>query len=303
MNCPVALFAYRRPHHLRKVVESLLANPEASDTDLVIFSDAAKSDEDQESVNAVRSCANAVSGFRKVTVVERDKNYGLSKSITDGVTALCEEYGRVAVVEDDVVVSPFFLSWINRALDKYESDDRVISVGCYVFPTVSDLPETYFLNITDCWGWAVWKRSWDVYEPDGTKLFDQLRQRCLTQRFNLDGAYPYMEMLQRQIAGRNDSWAVRWYATAVLSGGLTIYPGRSMTMNIGFDGTGTHCAGEHVYETQLAGRTIKIDEIPVRESEEARRAWSSYLRGVSKTTGTPQSYLAMVQRWAGRLFR
>lgn len=296
MKCPVALFAYRRPEHLRRVVESLQANPESPETDLFVFSDAAKTVDAQPSVEAVRSYARTISGFRTLTIIEREKNYGLSRSITQGVTALCEKYGRVAVVEDDVVVSRYFLSWLNRALDKYEFDDRVMSVGCYVFPGESVLPETFFLNITDCWGWAVWKRSWGIYEPDGEKLLDQLMQRRLGHRFDLEGAYPYTDMLREQIAGRNDSWAVRWYASAVLSGGLTIYPGKSMTMNIGFDGSGAHCGTEKVYEVDLAQHDIAVNDIPIEESTEVRRIWSEFLRRTSQTNPI-SSQLSRVWRW------
>lgn len=296
MKCPVALFAYRRPDHLRRVVESLLANPEVHETDLFIFCDGSKTLDDQASVNSVRSYAKSVNGFRAIKVIEREKNWGLSKSIAEGVATLCEKYGRAAVLEDDVVVSRHFLSWVNRALDKYEFDDRVISVGCYVFPNESVLPETFFLNITDCWGWAVWKRSWDLYEPDGQKLLDQLMQRRLSQRFDLDGAYPYTNMLREQVAGRNDSWAVRWYATAMLTGGLTIYPGKSMTTNIGFDGTGIHCGTGNAYETDLAERDLNVDDVPVVESLEARRVWSGFLKRLSNT-GQAASVLSRLRRW------
>lgn len=302
MKCPVALFAYRRPEHLRRVVESLQANPESLETDLFIYSDAAKTPDAQPGVEAVRSYVRTISGFRAITIIEREKNYGLSKSITQGVTALCEKYGRVAVVEDDVVVSRYFLSWLNRALDKYEFDNRVMSVGCYVFPGESVLPETFFLNITDCWGWAVWRRSWDIYEPDGEKLLDQLMQRRLDHRFDLESAYPYTDMLREQIAGRNDSWAVRWYASAVLSGGLTIYPGKSMTMNIGFDGSGAHCGIEKVYEVDLAQHDIAVNDIPVEESPEIRRIWSEFLRR-TRQTNPISSQLSRVWRWAGRFTR
>lgn len=301
MKCPVALFAYQRPDHLRLVVESLRANPAACETDLFIYCDAAKTADDQARVHAVRSYARSVGGFRTTNIVEREENYGLSKSITEGVTALCEKYGRAAVVEDDVVVSRHFLSWINCALDKYEFDDRVISVGCYVFPNESILPETFFLNITDCWGWAVWKRSWDLYEPDGQKLLDQLLQRRLNQRFDLDGTYPYTDMLREQIAGRNDSWAVRWYATAMLTGGLTIYPGRSMTMNIGFDGTGIHAGTGNAYETELIERDVDLGNISVEESLEARRVWAGFLKRLGDTKRTPL-ILARLRRWAKNLF-
>ena len=300
MKSPVALFAYRRPEHLRRVVESLKENSEASETDLFIYCDAARSSRDRANVEAVRAYAITVSGFRTITVIKRDKNYGLSKSITEGVTSLCNKYGRVAVVEDDVIVSKYFLKWVNAALNKYETDDRVISVGCYVYPSQGVIRENFFLGVTDCWGWAVWKRSWNHYEPDGAMLLNQLVQRHLNQRFDLDGSYPYTDMLRGQINGDNDSWAVRWYATAVLSGGLTIYPGVSMTTNIGFDGSGIHCGTDNSYEVSLSDRPINIDNIPVVESAEVRAAWSDFLKKISQAKST-EPLLSKLWRWAKKM--
>jgi hypothetical protein len=282
--CPIALFAYRRPQHLRAVVDSLLANPEAEQSDLYIFCDAARKPADSPDVAAVRKFANSVSGFRSVTVVERISNLGLSRSITSGVSELCDRYGRVAVVEDDVVVSRHFLGWINAALAKYESDDRVISIGCYVFPDCRGLPDTFFLNITDCWGWAVWKRSWDRYESDGDRLLHELTDRGLEHRFDLDGSYPYTQMLRDQIVGGNDSWAVRWYATAVLTGGLTLYPGSSMTTNIGFDGSGEHGGTDRGYAVDVTRAMPTLQTIPVIESVQGRALWAAALGTKNEST-------------------
>lgn len=276
MTCPVALFAYKRPLHLRQVVDSLRANPEAVDTELFIFCDAAARPKDQPAVADVRKYARSVDGFKRVMVIERESNYGLSRSITEGVDQLCREYGRATVVEDDVLVSPYFLSWVNAALDKYENDERVLSVGCYIYPTQMKLPETFFLSIPDCWGWAIWARSWRKYQTNGIALLQALRERNLEYRFDFEGAYPYTEMLRAQTQGKNDSWAVRWSASMLLAGGLTVYPGRSMTRNIGFDGTGTHCGESDAYLTELAERSPMIVDIPVVESEIGRAAWREF---------------------------
>jgi hypothetical protein len=276
MTSPVALFAYKRPQHLQQVVESLLRNPEIQETELFIFCDAAARPGDQAAVSRVREYAKSVRGFKRVTIVERETNLGLSRSITDGVEQLCRQYGRAVVLEDDVLVSPHFLNWVNAALDKYEHDERVLSVGCYVFPIQEALPETFFLSLPDCWGWAVWARSWSLYQADGVALLQALRERNLEHRFDFEGAYPYTEMLRAQTKGKNDSWAVRWSASVLLAGGLTIYPGRSMTRNIGFDGTGTHCGDSDTYLSELSEKPPVIMDIPVVESEIGRAAWRQF---------------------------
>jgi hypothetical protein len=140
------------------------------------------------------------------------------------------------------------------------------------------LPDTFFLRVTDCWGWAVWKRSWDQYEPDGGKLLRELEARGLTGEFDFGGAYPYTRMLADQVAGKNDSWAVRWYARALLSNWLTLYPGRSLTRNVGMDASGTHAGRSAAYETLVADQPIPVRDTPVCEDEQAVARWTEFFR-------------------------
>jgi hypothetical protein len=141
------------------------------------------------------------------------------------------------------------------------------------------LPQTFFLRGADCWGWATWKRGWDLFEQDGRKLLSELEGRQLTRSFDFDGSYPYTQMLRDCIAGANDSWAVRWYASAFLLGKLTLYPGSAQVQNIGADGSGTHVGSTRRFENPDWGRPILVGGVPVEESLLARRAFARFLGG------------------------
>ena len=219
---PICLFAYKRPLHVKQAIDALRTNPLASRTNLVIYSDGAKGAGDVSAVQEVRMACHAVSGFASVRVVERESNLGLSRSVISGVTEMCKTFGRVIVVEDDLVVSPYFLDYMNAALDLYETDEKVFSIHGYVFPVRASLPETFFLLGADCWGWATWSRAWKNLETDGSRLLENLSRRNLLRRFDFNGAYDYSGMLQQQIDGQVDSWAIRWQASALLLGGLTL---------------------------------------------------------------------------------
>ena len=275
---PIALFAYDRPQHLQQTIEALLNNPEARESDLFVFSDAAKDAAHVPAVEKVRKYAGEISGFSTVNVVERASNYGLASSIVDGVTSVCRQYGRVIVMEDDIVTSACFLRYMNDGLDMYSRDEQVVSIHGYMYPTGESLPETFFLRGADCWGWATWQRGWDIFEPDGRLLLQQLRQKNLTQHFDFNGAYPYTRMLEDQIAGKNDSWAVRWHASAFLQNRLTLYPGRSLVLNIGTDSSGTHCTASADFSGELADKPVKVERIPVEENEIARQAFIDFFR-------------------------
>jgi hypothetical protein len=277
---PIALFAYMRPEHLATTVHSLAANPEATNTHLTVFCDAAKKPDHQPGVDAVRQFVASIVGFASVTVVERARNWGLAASIIDGVTRIVGEHGRVIVVEDDMMLSHNFLHYMNDALDLYANDENVASIHGYCYPVNGVLPETFFLRGADCWGWATWRRAWQHFRPDGSTLLAELESRGLVYEFDMDSQYGFTQMLRDQIAGRNNSWAIRWHASCFLDGRLTLYPGRSLVHNIGNDGSGTHSKHTNIYEQTLSNVPIALTRLPTIESQEGRVAFVRYFKSV-----------------------
>ncbi len=266
-KAPIGLFVYNRPWHARQTVEALQKNELAEESDLFIFSDAPKNAKVSSTVQEVREYIRSIIGFRSLTIIEREENLGLANSIVNGVTRLCNDYGRTIVLEDDIVTSPHFLSYMNRALDLYENEERVVCVGAYMFPIHAHLPETFFLKIPDCWGWGTWARGWASFEPDGHKLLREISRRKLNKLFDINGSYPYTQILANQARGENDSWSIRWYASAFLQNRLTLYPGRSLTNNIGFDGSGRHCESNNRFDNLPTDRPIELGDIPVEENQ------------------------------------
>jgi hypothetical protein len=274
---PIALFAYNRPKHTLCTVESLRLNNLSNASDLFIFSDAPKVHSQSVLVNNVRKYIHGITGFKSVTIVERDVNKGLANSIIDGVSRLCREFGQVIVLEDDLVTSPHFLKYMNEALNFYRDNDRVISIHGYIYPFKSKLPETFFLKGADCWGWATWDRGWNLFEPKGERLLHELKYRNLVNQFNYNGAFNNIKLFDK-----SDSWCIRWHASAFLKNKLTLYPGVSLVNNIGIDGTGEHCGPTNYYDCEVSKNPIEIKEIAVTENEEVRRLVEEYLRNIEK---------------------
>ena len=277
-TAPIALFVYNRPDHTRCTVEALQKNALAQQSDLFVFSDACKSEAQAEPVNKVREYIRRIDKFKSVTIVERKTNLGLARSIIEGVTATVEKYGRIIVLEDDMVTSPYFLSYMNEALDRYAGDDRIVSIHGYVYPVGQPLPEAFFLPGADCWGWATWRRGWACFNSDGQFLLDEMKRRKLINAFDFNGTYPYSKMLEGQIKGTNDSWAVRWYASAFLAGKLTLYPGRSLVHNIGNDNSGTHSVESADLNANLTNTPIDLKNLVIEPSQESRQAFEAFFR-------------------------
>lgn len=291
---PIALFTYNRLLHTRQTVESLARNELARESELFVFSDGPRSESDREQVDSVREYCRTIAGFKKTIVIERDRNRGLAGSIIAGVTEIVNLSGKIIVLEDDMVTSPFFLRFMNDALEFYKDEERVISVHGYLYPLCDRLPETFFLRGADCWGWATWKRGWDLFEPDGRKLLKELQERRLEKLFDLNGAHAYTRMLKWQARGALDSWAIRWHASAFLRGKLTLYPGRSLIANIGLDASGSHCSPTDRFDVALADRPVKIGAVAVEEHPGARLALEQYF-----LTTRPSLFERAIQRLKG----
>jgi hypothetical protein len=262
---PIALFAYNRPAHLKRTVEALRSARHAQESRLWIFCDGPKQPKNLEAVAEVRAYAQSVQGFETVAVVEHERNFGLAASVTDGVGRLCDEFGRVIVVEDDLIVSSGFLDFLNQALDHYEKEDKVMQVSGYMYPGEFGASSgSLFLPMISCWGWATWKRAWDRYDPAMTGYEMLCRDSRRRKEFDLGGAYDYFDMLKRQVTGKIDSWGICWHLSVFMQQGLVLYPTRSMVRNIGVDGSGTHGGG-----TSGLQRDLSTDELsaPVRFPE------------------------------------
>jgi len=253
MKTPVALFVYNRPWHTSRTIETLRKNLLATETDLFIFADAPKitGNPDQDIKNAslvveVRELIKAVSGFKSVTVKQPTENIGLANSIIAGVTEIINRYGKIIVVEDDLVSSPYFLRYMNNALDYYETEPRVFNVSAFAFPpAVLQIPpdylyDTYFLYRNSSWGWGTWQDRWRKAIWDHGELKKLVNDEMIQMEFNKGGEDLY-PMLLAQLAGTINSWSIRWSFSISYYGGVSLTPVYSYINNIGFDGTGVHC--------------------------------------------------------------
>lgn len=276
MPAPIALFVYARPEHTRRTLETLAANPEAASSRLIVFSDGPRTGKEAE-VAKVRAIVRERAWCGEVELRESPENRGLAASIISGVSALLSENDRVIVLEDDLALSPGFLSYMNAALDRYAADERVMTVAGYLPQLGVELPETFFMRTGTSWGWATWQRAWAHFEPDAATLAKRLRRSGQLAAFNLDGGYDYFEQLRLNAERRMKTWAVMWYASIFLRGGLSLHPRQSLVENIGHDGSGTHCLPDERYALNALAAHIEVGEIPVESHAGGRAAMRARL--------------------------
>lgn len=262
---------------MRRTVEALQKNTLAAESILYIYSDAARTPEQEEAVQEVRKYIHSVNGFKEINIIERNENWGLARSIIDGVTTRIKEYGRVIVLEDDLITAPYFLQFMNDALETYKDEEKVGHIQGCDFTQDTSLPDTFLIKWTGSWGWATWERAWKHFNPDGKALLKELESRKLTYTFDFNGKYGYTRMLRCQIEGKNNSWAIRWNASLFLKDILSLNVGKSLVQNEGFDGSGTNCGGGGLYSSNLFMNKIEVKKIsPAVENMNARQAYVRY---------------------------
>ena len=267
---PIVLFVYNRLKHTKKTIQSLQKNYLAKQSDIYIYSDGGKDEESWAEVYKIRKYLKTISGFRKITFIKRNENIGLSKNIIDGVTTIINEYGKIIVLEDDIVTSPYFLNFMNDSLDFYEQESKVWHISGWNYPISSEnLKDTFLWRTMNCWGWATWKDRWGHYEKNPKELISIFNHNDIS-RFNLDDSTNFWEQVKSNHDKKMNTWAIFWYAIIFKNNGLCLNPTQSFTENIGFDGTGTNTGYRNNYSNNLSRQKYNIEfEHELKENKTA----------------------------------
>ncbi|WP_080055442.1 glycosyltransferase [Spirosoma aerolatum] len=244
---PIILFVYNRLSHTQKTIDALEKNELALDSELFIYSDGEKKNEDNEVIE-IRKYIRTIKNFKKVYIIERESNYGLAKNIIEGVTEILKKYGKAIVLEDDLITSPYFLSYMNQSLDRYSNEKKIWSINGYMYPLEkTNKVSTFFWRLPCPWGWATWHDRWALFEKNPDRLINEFSKKDI-YRFNIDGIEgDFWKQVVSNKLEKINTWAVFWYATIFINNGLCLSPTNSYVINGGFDGTGVHCGVEDNY--------------------------------------------------------
>ena len=289
MSAPVAFFAFNRPAHASRTLAALAQNPEASSTVLHVFIDGARNDTERAAVDQVRKIATEATGFLDVRIRCAPENYGLYKSITGGVSHVLSESDRVIVVEDDILVSPLFLKFMNAALDRYAEEPAVGSIHGYS-PPVDDLPDFFFMRGGDCWGWATWADRWRLFDADANRLLHGLVSAKQIDEFASVSGIHGLRHLIRRARCQNQSWAAHWNASLFCHSRLTLHTGQSLVQNIGNDGSGTHSQASGHYETPMSNEYLSLPDMQIQHDAAAVALMQGFYDSTLKIPFFPRTF-------------
>ena len=277
---PIIVFCYNRPWHVEQTLEALSRNLLADQSVLYIYCDGPKSDASDEmrkKIAEVRQVVRKRQWCKEVHVVEREENVGLMNNIVDAVTEIVNQYGRVITMEDDIITSKGYLRFMNEALELYKDDEQVMHISGYMWPHKHKLPDTFFYEVPyPGGGWATWQRAWKHYTDDTKSLYDYWCTRW--DEFNKFGGDYLQSQLEKNYRGVMKTWFIKWHAVMLQRGALTLYPGQSLTNNIGFDELGTNCYTTDKFDV-VPVDYVEIKRIPIKENKRAAREIYAFYQG------------------------
>jgi len=308
---PIIVFAYDRPDHLSQTLSALAKNDLASECVLYVYCDGAREyggDSNEQSqmsndksgnyitrrygvmyctkdafeaylkrIADVRKVAKSQTGFKKVYVVEREKNIGLADNIVSAVTEIVNQYGRVIAFEDDIVTTRGCLTYLNDALELYKDDEQVMHISAWMYPNKGQFPTTFFYDSPyPAGGWATWKRAWAHFSPDTAdhvKYWENNRKE-----FDIEGENHLSKQLLMNLDGTLKTWFIKWYSSMHRMGGLCLYPGTAMSNNIGWDNSGETSLPETRYNVAHPAEYTEVKRVPIVRNKKAFnyiRVWYS----------------------------
>ncbi|MCH7402640.1 glycosyltransferase [Belliella kenyensis] len=261
---PICLFTFNRLEETKRCVDALRENFLAHESELIVFSDGPKNDIQGPKIEEVRAFLSTIDGFKKVTIIASKENKGLAKSIIEGVTSVLKNYPSAIILEDDLVVTPNFLDFMNEGLSFYKSDSRVISISGYTLPLPgckNSVNDFYFGVRASSWGWGIWRDRWEAIDWEMKDYDDFIEDSKQKKAFNMGGS-DMVGMLKNQKMGRISSWAIRFCFHQFQNGLVTVFPTISKLYSIGFSKDATHTKYTSRFDTEVdtsGKRTFKFE--------------------------------------------
>ena len=308
---PIIVFAYDRPDHLSQTLDALAKNDLAPQSILYIYCDGARewggtldsrlstldspkgnyitkrygkmvcSKEEYDAylkrLDETRKVAHAITGFKEVHVVERERNIGLADNIVGAVTEIVNQYGQVIAFEDDIVTTRGCLTYLNDALELYKDDEQVMHISAWMYPNNGQFPTTFFYDSPyPAGGWATWKRAWQHFNPDTANHVRYWENNW--KEFDIEGQDHLSKQLLMNLNGTLKTWYIKWYSSMRRMNGLCLYPGTAMSNNIGWDNSGETSLPETRYNVVHPAEYTEVKRIPIIRNKKAFnyiRVWYS----------------------------
>lgn len=245
---PILLITYNRPVHTRRVLEALSANLLADKSDLYVYVDGPKegaSEEDRRKIEEVKRVALERKWCGSVTLRASEHNRGCRDAVIYAISDMFKSCELLIILEDDIITSPAFLTYMNKALERYKDRKTVFSIsGHSNAPERFRVPGDYGYDVYASprlfnWGWGTWADRWAQADWSMDYYDDFISKPYERQAFDRGGE-DMTPMLTDERMGRSSAWDIQFAFAHFANHAVSIVPCLSYTANIGRDGSGTH---------------------------------------------------------------
>jgi len=261
MNVPVLFLVFNRPDTTQAVFDVIRASKPPR---LYVACDGPRASRpsDVDLVRRVQEIATKIDWPCAVYSLFRDKNLGCRRAVSGALDWFFSLEERGIVLEDDCVVDETFFPYAEELLEKYENDERVMTIGALHAHGKEHVPsgDYFFSRYNHCTGWASWRRAWKLYDHDMADwpALRKTKWLCSIGDGNLLFEHYWKNIFDKAYANEIDSWAYRWTFSCWAQRGLTILPSRNLVRNIGFGDAATHTKDPSHLLAQLRLESVNI---------------------------------------------
>lgn len=267
-DTPILLIIFNRPDYSQNVFDAIR---KIQPSILYIAADGPRPTEplDLDKCKKTREIVNQIDWPCKLNTRFRDVNLGCGKGPSDAISWFFskEEYG--IILEDDCVPDTSFFFFCEDLLKKYIYDSRIMHIsGTNHNPMyIRDIEYSYFFaQIGHMWGWATWRRAWQLFDYDMTKFEEVVAKKYFNDLYQdyWIGKYmkrKFLETFTKRIEG---VWDYQWEFTRLINSGLSIIPNNNLVRNIGFgeDATHTFSSNSNFSETEIQKLNLPLKHPP-----------------------------------------
>ena len=255
MKTAVVFLIFNRPDTTKRVFEAIR---QAKPSKLLVVADGPRTDKpgEVEKCAAVRSIIDTLDWDCEVSTNYSDINLGCKKRVSSGLDWVFEQVEEAIILEDDCLPHPTFFKFCEEMLKKYRDDKKIMAV-CGNNPLgkwKSKIQSYHFSYYFNCWGWATWKRTWQLYDVEMKLWVNELIQKEIENYIGnkLEFLY-YKRAFEDQFCNQVNSWGYPFSFLCLMKQGLVINPSVNLISNIGFGNNATHLkvTSKHILSNRI----------------------------------------------------
>lgn len=279
---PILFIIFNRPEPTRQVFEAIR---QAQPAKLYVAADGPRPGKNEEPIcQETRAIVEQIDWECEVKTLFREENVGCGLGPKTAIDWLFEHEEAGIILEDDCLPSPSFFPYCAELLERYRHDTRIMHIGGsnFQYGYVRDLDYSYYFSYySHEWGWASWRRAWQLYDFTISSYPEIKNKGYLDRYFSsyLEKKYR-LSKTDKTLNNQNVNWwDYQWDYTKFINSGLSIIPNKNLVTNIGFGGDATHTkSGKDVRSSNLAQEI----EFPLKHPPYVMRDYKSDKRYFNK---------------------